>query len=99
MDRSATEPGGKVHMRHFRASSSGVFLIALMSGCGFDPGTASQMSGSGGPSSSGSGGSSSRGGVVGTGGTSLSGAGGTSLSGAGGSGGDVGIGGTGGMSC
>jgi len=65
-----------------------------MSGCGFDPGTASQVTGSGGSTSSGNGGSSSSGGAVGSGGIGLSGGGGS-----GASGGDVGLGGTGGMSC
>jgi hypothetical protein len=86
-------------MRYFGARNSGVLLFALMSGCGFDPGTASQVTGSGGSTStgsggstsSGSGGSSSKGGSLGTGGISLTGSGG--------GGGDVGPGGTGGTSC
>jgi hypothetical protein len=80
-------------MRYFRGRNSGALLIALMTGCGFDPGTTSQVSGSGGSTSSGNGGSSSRGGAVGSGGIGLSGGGGS-----GASGGDVGLG-TGGMSC
>jgi len=78
-------------MRQLRVWIAGLLLVSLWLGCGFDPGTSGQASGSGGATSSGSGGSSSRGGAPG--------AGGTSLSGSGGSGGDIGIGGTGGMSC